>query len=402
MKRTRRFWTFLAAAFVFWFFANQTQIGWLYIISALLVAVVVAAWLLNRGVLRKVAIQRDLNMTPENNLHEGDDLSIILTMQSQGQLPTSHLSIMETCPLVAPESDKRELSMFIPMLHQAITFEYDIIVHRRGVHDFPTIRLGSRAPFGFFERSSEQAVPTSILVYPELRKLTRLSLLDEQPAAELTNPKAGIGSEVIGVRPYRAGDSPRHIHWRSVARRGQLVSKEFSQETQPGVTVVLDRYCPLSPLPATKHQPFEIAVKSAVSIAEYAIRKGYPVHVAADSDSMAVPQGAIVWDSLMQYTARVSPTTQSNLADVLNYQPLQQFVAIVMTWVDDTVLEAIYALQHRGYNLLVVIPEARSYPIDSDVSAKQFVGALKRHGIETCLIQHGEDWSEVISHGISE
>ena len=332
MKRTARFWTFLGASLIFWFFANQTQIGWLYVVSALLGGVLFAGYVLNFGTLKQVMITRHLKQDLGEALHEGDELAIELRLHNKGQLPASQLALIETCPLTDPNTDNYRLPMYIPTLANTLKFDYQTVVYRRGLHHFPAIQMTSRAPFGFYERRGEQKVDSAVLVYPEVRKLSRLSLLDEQPAAELTNPKAGIGSEVIGVRPYRAGDSPRHIHWRSVARRGQLVSKEFSQETQPGVSLVLDRYCPLNPFPKSKHQPFEIAIKSIVSIAEYAMRQGYPVHLSADNESMAVPQGAIVWDSLMQYTARVSLSPKANLTDVLNYQPLQQFVAIALAW----------------------------------------------------------------------
>ena len=227
MKRTARFWTFLVASFVFWFFANQTQIGWLYIVSAILGGIVIAAWFLNRGTLKRLSGERQPLLDSDADLHEGDEIRIRLTLKNTGQLPASHLALIEHCPLAPPDSEERELRMFIPMLPDSLEFDYEITVHRRGLHHFPAMKVTSRAPFGFYERKGERKVETSVLVYPELRKLTRLSLLDEQPAAELTNPKAGMGSEVIGVRPYRPGDSPRHIHWRSVARHGQLVSKEL-------------------------------------------------------------------------------------------------------------------------------------------------------------------------------
>jgi len=45
-------------------------------------------------------------------------------------------------------------------------------------------------------------------------------------------PRAGSGTELFGVREYRPGDSLRRIHWRSSARHGKLVVREFEP---PGV-----------------------------------------------------------------------------------------------------------------------------------------------------------------------
>lgn len=396
---TSRTIAFLIAAFFFYSFANQTQVGWLYVIAALMVGVVLAGYILNRGALRGVSAQRNLQQAAEMDLHEGDDIRITLNIRNRHSLPAIHLEVTETCPLADPDAELSESRMFVPVLPDEVSFTYETAIYRRGLHHFPPLRVASRAPFGFFRREQNIALGTPTLVYPQVRKLGHFALLDRQPAAELAVPRAGLGSEVIGVRPYRPGDSPRHIHWRSVARRGELVSKEFVEESQPGVTLVLDRHQPLNPTPATKHTPFEMAVKCAVSMAEYAVRQGYPLHLAVDSEDMAAPGGALVWDALMQYLARVQPRAVASLADVVGYQPMQQFVAIALCWPDDAALEAIFALKHRGYRVFVALPDAVTFPIASAPSARPFADALASADIDVRIIAHGADWAAELGGG---
>ena len=392
---TSRFYSFLFAAFMFYFLANQTQIGWLYVVSALLGGILLAGFFLNRRSLKGISGTRQLSVKDDEALHESDDLTITLQLDNQRNIPAAHLHVLEQCPLAPPDSDEHSLPMFIPLLSQNIQFDYSFPVHRRGVFHFPPLNITSRAPFGFFKRKGEVNVPTSILVYPELKKMRRFALLDRQPAAQLSNPRAGIGNEVIGVREYRPGDSQRHIHWRSVARRGQLISKEFAEEIQPGITIVLDRYAPYQA--DTKHTPFEMALKCAVSMAEYAMRNRYPVYLAADNQDMAFPQGALVWDTLMQYTARVESRQIQNLSDVIQYQPLQQFVAVVLAWADNSVLETLLAMKHRGYNVFVALPDPASFPIATHISAESMKSALEQAGIDVVVIRHGDDWAERLS-----
>ena len=45
--------------------------------------------------------------------------------------------------------------------------------------------------------------------------------------ASVAAPRAGSGTELFGVREYRPGDSLRRIHWRSSARHGELVVREY-------------------------------------------------------------------------------------------------------------------------------------------------------------------------------
>ena len=402
MKPTNRATSFIVAAIIFYFFANQTQTGWLYVVSALLGGVVLAAYVLNRSALGRIVGQRDLGLSLDDTVHEGDDIHIILTLKSERRLPAAHLNVIETCPLAAPDSSERQSRMFIPSLPQPVEFAYDTQIYRRGIQTFSPIQVQSKAPFGLFRREGEIAVDTSLLVYPEVRELSHFALLDKQPAAELSNPRAGLGTEIIGVRPYRSGDSPRHIHWRSVARRGRLISKEFAEETQPGITVVLDRYSPNTSDPDNKHTPFEMAVKCAVSMADYALRYRYPLYMAMDTEDFAIPQGAVIRDTLLETMARVQPRTISNLVDVLTYQPMQRYVAIAMSYPNFDVLESLIALQHRGAGVYVTLPDPVTYAVEHKISASEFAQALAGAGIDYCLIPYGKNWTNLISDDVQE
>ena len=50
----------------------------------------------------------------------------------------------------------------------------------------------------------------------------------------------GIGDDFRGTRPYVPGDDLRTIHWRSTARRGELVVKEFHHQEQSQRLIIWD------------------------------------------------------------------------------------------------------------------------------------------------------------------
>ena len=62
--------------------------------------------------------------------------------------------------------------------------------------------------------------------------------------ASVAAPRAGSGTELFGVREYRPGDSLRRIHWRSSARHGELVVREYEP---PGVQT-LGIFCDPNPV----------------------------------------------------------------------------------------------------------------------------------------------------------
>jgi uncharacterized protein (DUF58 family) len=62
--------------------------------------------------------------------------------------------------------------------------------------------------------------------------------------ASVAAPRAGSGTDLFGVREYRPGDSLRRIHWRSSARHGELVVREYEP---PGVQT-LGIFCDPNPV----------------------------------------------------------------------------------------------------------------------------------------------------------
>ena len=342
---TARTVTFLITAFSLYLFANQTQVGWTYVMSALLAGAVLASWWLNRRALRGIQAQRRVGDAPNAELYEGDRVTVRLALRNMGRASVAQIRTTERCPLAAPDGAEREMDLFVPSLparRDGVYFEYQVALYRRGLHEFPPLELASCAPFGFFRRRRRIAAPTRVLVYPEVRPLRRLSLLDHRLALEVAHPRAGRGTEILGVRPFRSGDSPRHIHWRSVARTGRLISKEFVDESRPGLTLVLDVCGHPYPPTESKHTPFEWAVKIAASIGDYTQRRGYPLYLVADDEAWPAPIGPLTRWALLEYLARVQPTGERKLAHVLDQglPPTCPCAVVILPWPDPTALEA--------------------------------------------------------------
>lgn len=397
---TKKAVALLGLALVLYFFANQTQVGWLYVIAALLVGLVLTARYLNRRMLTDVQVEREVQTeTPE--LWEGELITISLKLSSSR--PSYQLMLQETCPVADPETDLHHQKLFFPQLSEASApVTYTTALYRRGLHTFPPVRLATRAPFGFFQQKKQVATPqTTLLVYPEIRPLNRLSLFEQRPSAQLSRQRVGLGNEVMGVRPYRMGDSPRHIHWRSVARTGNLVSKEFVDETQPGLAIVLDQ----TPLANrlweeryldNKHNPFETAVKIAASLGDYALERGYPLHLIGEN----APRGALAADMLWQYLARIEPNAERPFGEQLA-QINQTFLAVILPYPTETAVSQLLSLAQRGYALRVYLIDPPSFPNHDQTQSPQqsnpiekLSNQLNAHQIDTRVIRFGDDWED--------
>jgi len=392
---TKRTTTFVIASLLLYLFANQTQVGWIYVMSAVLGGIVLAGSFLSRFSLGHIEVRRRIGSRLDTDLYEGDEVTVTTKYRNTKGGSAAQISAVEICPLAAPESNIYSQQIFIPSLPRKfdLSFAYDVTIYRRGIHHFPPVTLASKAPFGLFKRSKTVDEPDSVLIYPELHELNRLSLLDRQPTPELARTKAGLGSEVIGIRQYRSGDSPRHIHWRSVARTGKLVSKEFAEETRPGLTLILDLFEHPYPDLQSKHTPFEWSVKAALSIGDYAIRRGYPLHFAADPDAVSPLQGSITKSALLEMLARIEPVGHLSLPEVIEISSMQSFVAVVIPWPDLDVVAPLGALRRRGLEVLAAVMEPASFPAGGP-SARGLADALLANDVEVSLVEYGEDWAE--------
>ena len=80
------------------------------------------------------------------------------------------------------------------------------------------------------------------------------------PRHDTTEP-----ADVRGVRPYRPGDSIQWIHWKSSARRGELMVREFDASLSPELLLVVEPWLPNSPSDGDRTH-LEDALSMAASI----------------------------------------------------------------------------------------------------------------------------------------
>jgi uncharacterized protein (DUF58 family) len=69
-------------------------------------------------------------------------------------------------------------------------------------------------------------------------------------------------AEIRGVRSFRAGDAMRDVHWRTTARRGELVVREYDAAPSPELVLVVEPW-----LPAAAAHADRVRLEAALSLA---------------------------------------------------------------------------------------------------------------------------------------
>jgi uncharacterized protein (DUF58 family) len=218
----------------------------------------------------------------------GDTLSEHWTATNRSFLPLLWMELEDESTV--PGYTARRVAACGPFGAQQWTTKADCT--RRGVYALGPLLLRLSDPFGVFEyRRAEQAT-RRIVVYPPLVRLPPVEVPRGQRGglarADLLQQYAT--PSVGGLREYRPGDMPSHIHWPTVARRDQLMVKEFDQERAGAVWIVLD--CWSGAFGAAGEQGLELAVVLAASLAARLIGEGRSVgFLTDDGRERRVPPG---------------------------------------------------------------------------------------------------------------
>ena len=167
--------------------------------------------------------------------------------------------------------------------------------------------LESSDPLGFFRFRRKGAEGEIGLVLPRFTSLAARPQAREIEAS-VSAPRAGSGTELFGVREYRPGDPLRRIHWRSSARLGELVVREYEP---PGVQT-LGIFC--DPNPPTREVADQVA-RLAASEAWDCIRGGGRVVLWGPGLEASRPgESRSLWAAL-EWLARYPQTSQDAQGD---------------------------------------------------------------------------------------
>lgn len=108
--------------------------------------------------------------------------------------------------------------------------ELPAVAARRGWLTLERVTIASRFPFGLFRAWSPVKVRLRCLVYPRPAGTRALPPCLAHDSSE-GGARGYGGDDFSGLREYRPGDSPRLIHWKSVAREQGVPVKVFAGES---------------------------------------------------------------------------------------------------------------------------------------------------------------------------
>ncbi|MCA5895062.1 DUF58 domain-containing protein [Isoptericola sp. NEAU-Y5] len=187
---------------------------------------------------------------------------------------------------------------------------FAVPTHRRAVIPLGPVRSVRADPLGLLRRELVWTEPEELFVHPRTLPLSGSSTgLLHDLEGRVTPDISDSDVSFHALRDYVPGDDRRHIHWKSTARTGQLMVRQFEETRRSRLAVIL----------STREEDyadpdeFELAVSVCGSLGLQAIREDGGLAV-------LVPQGRVRGDHrtrlLDDLTRLELSTARTSLAEI--------------------------------------------------------------------------------------
>jgi uncharacterized protein (DUF58 family) len=252
----------------------------------------------------------------------------------------------------------------------------------RGKFRLGPVTLASSDPLGLFRLQRDIAGATDILVYPRTVPLPEFVL----PGAELPGGQNlrrrthHVTPNVAALREYQPGDSFNRIHWRSTARLGRLMVKEFELDPTAEVYILLDmnehaqqalrqaEAMPVARDQRTAESTEEYAVHAAASVARHVLDQNRAVGLIAwGQHREVIPPEREVRQlyKILEALAELRAYGATSLAEVLSAESVRFgrncTLVVITPSLDERWVTGVQHLLYRGVRIVAILIDAHSF-----------------------------------------
>jgi uncharacterized protein (DUF58 family) len=238
---------------------------------------------------------------------------------------------------------------------------------RRGRIELAGLTLGRADPFGLVKGLTRVPLPGRVTALPKRYRLPPLALPGKrrfQQGGVSLATSIGDSEEIVGLRDYRPGDPLQKIHWKSTARAGKPIVKEFQDEFFERHALVLD-----TARAAGEDAVFEDAVAVAASFVYTVDTRECLLDLlfaGAEVHAYTTGRGQMSPDHLLEILAAVAPCAPQGFGELARavrgrIARMSSAILVLVAWDDErrALAEALLASGLELRALLVCQPGER-------------------------------------------
>jgi uncharacterized protein (DUF58 family) len=221
---------FLGLMFLFYVASVTSQSGLLLLLIGLLAGCFIVNWSF------ATRNARYLRVTPPQETYLVEGETPTQPWKFENSAP-KHAEVMEIL-----HGDQVLFRLPVVKTHEAVSVVPQLKYERRGIYPNALVTICSAAPYGLIRASKQTQLPGEVVVFPRIYDA-------ESPAAAGVEMLSGgrsrgrrnvnTGTHFSGVRAWQPGDSLKQVHWKTTARRGEIMVKTFEEELGGRVCLIL-------------------------------------------------------------------------------------------------------------------------------------------------------------------
>jgi uncharacterized protein (DUF58 family) len=263
---------FLALMLLFYGAAVTSQSGLLLLLIGLIAGCFVVNWSFGRRNVANLVVSAPRNAA----VVEGSGLTQPWTLENHSK---KHIEMIEAW-------DNLEVLFRIPVVPvgDLISVIPNLVYNRRGVYPHSRVTILSAAPFGLLRSSRAVDLPGEVVVCPRVYNASSPAGhgLDNISGGRFRGARrVNSGAHFAGVRSWQPGDALKQVHWKTSARRGELMVKTFEEELGGRVSLLVD----CAPDDTNK---VDDAVRAAASLAVATLQEGHHLELITSSSGNAI------------------------------------------------------------------------------------------------------------------
>ncbi len=239
----------------------------------LIFALMAGPFIVNGGITFSMTRRLVMNRRLPERIMQGEPTSVDITVTNNKRLVASNLISVEDRIEGPRELLTGKLMFALIPARTSRQGRYQVRFMQRGRYRFGPVRITSRFPLGIVERGQQIEVLDELLVYPQIGFLAAWwlrRLTDGQEASRHAQGQTGsYQDEFHRIREYRQGDELRSIHWKTSARRNELMVREYRQNRDRRLLILLDLWEPadIASLSESQQTGWQTKTEHAVSLA---------------------------------------------------------------------------------------------------------------------------------------
>jgi uncharacterized protein (DUF58 family) len=236
----------------------------------LLAYLLAGIWLLNRLLLRSAMRRIRGRRLPPGPIFAGKAIDLSIELACTGRRAVRGLIVVDN-----GAGHRRRWLLLSLKPGQPLRIRHRETFPNRGRHRVDALHARSSFPFGLSSSGADLATVEEWIVLPRLGRihmdqmrqwLARVQRGDGRTRRRRLLP-APQEADIHGLRDFRFGDSPRWIHWRTSARRNQLLVREFEDSSQPHLVLVVEPWLPANATVADRER-----LEAVISLAGTIVR----------------------------------------------------------------------------------------------------------------------------------